>query len=133
MERVKLENTSRRADVVDIYVAAQVKALRSLRGMSQQELAYHTGVTFQQIQKYEKGINRLSAARIHQIADVLNTDISVFFPISKDESKNKKISNNFLDNETILLMKLFQEIKDLDVKQSLLKLLQMNGREAYQE
>ncbi len=128
-----MENTSRRADVVDIYVAAQVKALRSLRGMSQQELAYHTGVTFQQIQKYEKGINRLSAARIHQIADVLNTDISVFFPISKDESKNKKISNNFLDNETILLMKLFQEIKDLDVKQSLLKLLQMNGREAYQE
>jgi transcriptional regulator with XRE-family HTH domain len=132
MERVKLENTSRRADVVDIYVAGQVKALRSLRGMSQQELAFHTGVTFQQIQKYEKGINRLSAARIHQIADVLNTDISVFFPISKDEPKNKG-SNNFLDNETILLMKLFQEIKDSDIKDSLLKLLQMNVPQAHQE
>lgn len=131
-----MENTNRRADKVDFYVAHQVKTMRSFRGMSQQELARRIGVTFQQIQKYEKGINRMSAARLHQIADILDTDVSVFFPVAKknEDSKIDKGMNvmNFLDNDTVLLLKSFQQINDKDMRDVLTKILQSSVEGAKQ-
>ncbi|MDR0556206.1 MAG: helix-turn-helix domain-containing protein [Holosporaceae bacterium] len=63
---------------LDSYMGSRVKARRSFLGMSQEKLGKYLGVTFQQIQKYEKGSNRISASTLYNIARVLAVDISFF-------------------------------------------------------
>ena len=64
---------------VDVHVGGRVKAGRTLIGMSREELGEHVGVTFQQFQKYEKGVNRIAASRLWVISLVLGRPISWFF------------------------------------------------------
>ena len=66
-------------DAVDVYVGARVRALRKLRGMSQTALAEQIDLTFQQVQKYERGFNRVSASMLYRIAGVLDTVPAEFF------------------------------------------------------
>ncbi|WP_106796045.1 helix-turn-helix transcriptional regulator [Rhizobium sp. H4] len=66
-------------DPVDIIVGRNIRQLRALRRVSQLELGDALGLTFQQIQKYEKGTNRVSASKLHQIAVFLDVEISVLF------------------------------------------------------
>lgn len=67
------------ADPVDVAVGARIRLLRKLKGLSQQALAEATGVTFQQIQKYERGANRVSASMLARIAKTLNVPVSEMF------------------------------------------------------
>ncbi len=64
---------------IDAYVGAQIKRRRTAVGMSQTELANHLGITFQQVQKYEKGSNRVSASRLYEIAELLGVQLESFF------------------------------------------------------
>lgn len=64
---------------VDIYVGSKVKARRLIMGMSQEELAKSIGLTFQQVQKYERGTNRISVSRLVDICKVLKVQIDYFF------------------------------------------------------
>ncbi len=64
---------------VDVHVGGRVKAGRTLIGMSQEELGKHVGLTFQQIQKYEKGMDRIAASRLWQFSLILGQPISWFF------------------------------------------------------
>ncbi|SCB57988.1 Transcriptional regulator, contains XRE-family HTH domain [Rhizobium aethiopicum] len=66
-------------DPVDIIVGRNIRQLRAIRRVSQLELGEALGLTFQQIQKYEKGTNRVSASKLHQIAVFLNVEISALF------------------------------------------------------
>nr|WP_210289857.1 helix-turn-helix transcriptional regulator [Rhizobium sp. BK196] len=66
-------------DPIDIIVGRNVRQLRARRRVSQLELGEALGLTFQQIQKYEKGTNRVSASKLHQIAVFLGVDISELF------------------------------------------------------
>jgi len=66
-------------DPIDVEVGAKIKARRRLLGMSQDTLAARLGVTFQQVQKYEKGTNRVSASRLVVIANTLGLPPSYFF------------------------------------------------------
>ena len=59
----------------DVQVGIRIRAMRMDRGMSQSELGDALGVSFQQVQKYEKGINRVSAVRLQQIAGILKTSV----------------------------------------------------------
>ena len=67
-------------DPRDLEVARRVRARRLELRMSQETLADHLGLTFQQVQKYEKGTNRIGAGRLQRIAEILNADVSGFFP-----------------------------------------------------
>jgi transcriptional regulator with XRE-family HTH domain len=67
------------ADPVDVAVGARIRLLRKLRGLSQQALAQASGVTFQQIQKYERGANRVSASMLARIAAALGTPVADLF------------------------------------------------------
>jgi transcriptional regulator with XRE-family HTH domain len=67
------------SNVIDAYVGARLRMRRVMLGMSQSTLGRHLGVTFQQIQKYEKGANRISASRLQQTARVLEVSPSYFF------------------------------------------------------
>jgi len=67
------------ADPIDIAVGARIRLLRKVRGLSQQALAEAAGVTFQQIQKYERGANRVSASMLSRIATTLQAPVSEMF------------------------------------------------------
>lgn len=67
-------------DEVDAYVGARIGLRRSALGLSQTALAQQLGISFQQVQKYETGQNRISASRLHRAATVLGTSVESFFP-----------------------------------------------------
>src|ERR1700738_5122834 len=69
----------KRPDPVDVEVGHRIRIERLARGLSQTALANQLGVTFQQVQKYEKGVNRVGAGRLARIAEVLGVPISFFF------------------------------------------------------
>ena len=64
---------------VDIHVGARVRERRSLAGMTQRQLSASVGLTLQQIQKYERGTNRISSSRLYEFAKVLGMPVSYFF------------------------------------------------------
>jgi transcriptional regulator with XRE-family HTH domain len=64
---------------IDVHVGAKLRELRMQRRVSQMELAGRVGVTFQQIQKYEKGVNRISASKLFELAECLGVEVQEFF------------------------------------------------------
>ena len=64
---------------LDAAVGARLRSARQLAGMSQTDLALRVGVSFQQVQKYEKGMNRIGASRLQQFAEILNVSVAFFF------------------------------------------------------
>jgi transcriptional regulator with XRE-family HTH domain len=71
---------------IERHVGDRLRLARRALSLSQEALAEQLGVTFQQVQKYEKGINRISAGRLHQVAEILDVPVSYFFPDSADGS-----------------------------------------------
>ena len=77
-----IEKTDREAkhnSPIDVHVGARMRLRRTLMGMSQERLGDALGLTFQQVQKYERGVNRVSASRLYDLARVLDVPISFFF------------------------------------------------------
>ncbi|CAN7522290.1 helix-turn-helix domain-containing protein [Rhizobium sp. LjRoot254] len=114
------------SDPVDVSVGRQIRLLRQQRDLSQTALADSIGVTFQQVQKYEKGSNRVSASRLVQIAKVLGADVSVFFKgIEMPESNNDNLpSGELFTRQGLALLKAFHAIKDNRLRLKMLALLQ---------
>ena len=77
---------TRKSGPLDAMVGARISMLRVNRGMSQAMLAERIGVTFQQMQKYERGANRVGASRLSQIASVLGVSVGELFESSRAES-----------------------------------------------
>ena len=74
---------------IDVHVGDRVKVRRVELGLSQTQLGQALGITFQQVQKYEKGANRISASRLQQVSDILKVPASYFFKGSPGEMKAK--------------------------------------------
>ncbi len=70
---------TRRPNPIDAHVGSRVRMRRMLLGMSQEKLGEHLGLTFQQVQKYEKGINRIGASRLYDMAKVLGVAVQFFY------------------------------------------------------
>lgn len=66
-------------DPIDVHVGGRMRLRRMMIGMSQEKLGDHLQLTFQQVQKYEKGANRIGAGRLYRVAKVLGVDVSFFF------------------------------------------------------
>ena len=73
-----MNEVKKKPDPIDIHVGSRVRLRRTMMGMSQEKLGDSLGITFQQIQKYEKGTNRMGASRLQNIAVVLNTPVAFF-------------------------------------------------------
>ena len=82
---------SKSANSIDVHVGRRVRGRRLAVNMSQEKLAGKLGITFQQVQKYEKGTNRIGASRLHHIAQILDVSVSYFFEGTGNESKYSKI------------------------------------------
>ena len=78
---------------VDRSVGRRVRMVRVSRGMSQTALASQLGLTFQQLQKYEKGTNRISASKLYDIARILGVEVATFFEDAADPEKLAAISD----------------------------------------
>jgi transcriptional regulator with XRE-family HTH domain len=80
----------RRAGPEDVDIGRKIRALRLQRGLSQSGLGDGIGLTFQQVQKYEKGTNRVSASRLQRIADLLDVPVTFFYGGMGARSRSKK-------------------------------------------
>lgn len=119
---------------IDAYVGSRVRMRRLMLGMSQERLADRIGVTFQQVQKYEKGTNRIGASRLQTIAAVLAIPVSFFFqqdssqPLTTDGIGTfdglEDLSDFLTSKEGLGLNKAFMKITDPSVRQSVLMLVQ---------
>lgn len=115
------------ADEIDGVIGENLRRFRTLRGMTQAELASEMGITFQQVQKYERGFNRLSASRLFKASQVLETDPSALFEgMSAGKRKilirKTKEQTNF-DKLDLHIIKVLRTIKNPDVKKKALALL----------
>jgi len=94
MEKRKTKGTP---DNVDVHVGQRLRTRRSLLGMSQEKLAEAIGLTFQQIQKYERGINRVSAGRLFQFSKILDVPVGYFY--DQIGGEDSSLANGLSDNE----------------------------------
>jgi transcriptional regulator with XRE-family HTH domain len=119
---------------IDKHVGSRVRMRRVLVGLSQERLGESLGVTFQQVQKYEKGTNRIGASRLQQISSVLNVPISFFFedaPVDAgkagdgfSESAGSDYVVDFLStSEGVSLTKAFVRIRDAKVRRRIIDLV----------
>jgi len=120
---------------VDVHVGQRIRARRILLGLSQEKLGHAVGLTFQQIQKYEKGANRVSASRLFQFAQTLCVPVSYFFDGFDDEgtpTTTRRVSkrafretapHELSRRETLELVRAYYRIRDPNVRSSIVRLL----------
>ena len=117
---------------IDRHVGSRVRMRRMLIGMSQEKLGEALGLTFQQVQKYEKGTNRIGASRLHRIASVLGVPIEFFYEGAPHgsatatgfaESSSTYVSDFLSTGEGVQLMKAFLAIKDPKIRRKVVELI----------
>ena len=116
---------------VDVRVGSRVRLQRTLLGLSQEKLGEAVGLTFQQIQKYERGANRIGASRLHEFSQILDMPVSFFFdgmdqnvqkpPSQQRRNKKKKVNQeDYLQKrETLELVRAYYRIPDALVRKRL--------------
>ncbi|SCX07856.1 transcriptional regulator, y4mF family [Agrobacterium sp. DSM 25558] len=121
---------------IDIHVGSRIRLRRVMLGLSQEKLGDGLGITFQQVQKYEKGTNRVGASRLQHISELLDVHISYFFEGVPDAGNDRTVAvpsalSQFLNSkEGISLAKAFSAIKDVRVRRRVLELVQSLGGNA---
>ena len=110
--------TRRDPNFVDVHVGSRIRMRRQFVGMSQEKLGELLGITFQQVQKYEKGSNRISASRLYYTAKILGVPVQFFFEelpgseerSSQDEAREQDtVLSSLMNAEGIVLAKAFRE------------------------
>lgn len=131
-----MDNTGRRQKAekpnpVDVHVGARVRLRRTLLGMSQEKLGDAIGLTFQQVQKYERGANRIGASRLYELARVLDVPVSYFFEEFGEAGPSGGLSeqvaepyqsNPMMKRETLELVRAYLRISDPQIKRRLFDL-----------
>ena len=129
---------------IDIHVGSRVRLRRMMLGMSQEKLGEALGITFQQIQKYEKGTNRVGASRLQNISSILNVPVSFFFEDAPGEQADSQTglaeasSSNYVvdflsSSEGLQLNRAFVKIGDPKVRRKLVDLVKALAAESETE
>ncbi len=112
---------------IDKHVGAKIREARRIRGLSQTQLgeALSPAITFQQIQKYEKGTNRVSASRLWEIARALNVDVLYFFESATAPGENDRVLRSvpnadevYFSSDEIELVQLYRQVEGAHLKGS---------------
>jgi len=121
-------------NAIDAYVGERVRLRRKLLGMSQVSLSESLGITFQQLQKYEKGVNRVGASRLQRIAEVLGVPIGFFFDEEKSRAAGLRLSADtdevahfIASKEGLALTRAFIAIENPNIRRRLLALARSLG------
>jgi transcriptional regulator with XRE-family HTH domain len=91
------EKGSRRPNPIDVHVGSRVRFRRMLLGMSQEKLGEKLGLTFQQVQKYEKGINRIGASRLFDLSQVLGVPVQFFYEEAPASEPQQLVPHGFAE------------------------------------
>jgi transcriptional regulator with XRE-family HTH domain len=121
-------------DPIDRYVGSRVRMRRLMLDMSQEKLGNELGITFQQVQKYEKGTNRVSASRLQEMSYILQVPVPFFFEgapqiagrVGKGaEAPSPAYISDFLANsDGLKLVRAFTQISDAKLRRSLVRLVE---------
>jgi len=150
MSRGQLANGDKesRPSPIDVHVGSRIRLRRTLLGMSQERLGEALGLTFQQVQKYERGVNRVGASRLFDLARVLDVPISFFFDDLSDANSLatsgrravgfEQSQDGFTDEtlnrrETLELVRAYYRISDPAVRKRVFDLIKSMGPAATTE
>lgn len=128
------QQARRSVNLVDAHIGSRIKLRRVMLGMSQELLGSKVGLTFQQIQKYEKGVNRVSASRLYQFSIVLGVPIQFFYdemppsvtrdgPYTLGEEEGTRLSEFLRSREGIEASMALSKISNKDVRRALVELM----------
>lgn len=136
------ERGSRKPNPIDAHVGTRVRLRRMLLGMSQEKLGEHLGLTFQQVQKYEKGVNRIGASRLFDLSRVLGVPVQFFYDEAPADLVDAAVAPGFSERPTesyvieflstregLELNKAFVKIADPRVRRSVVELVRSLGGE----
>lgn len=128
-----MQESKKKPNPIDTHVGSRVRLRRTMLGMSQEKLGEALGITFQQVQKYEKGSNRIGASRLQHISDVLNVPVAYFFedapgsPAQTGSGMNETGSDYVVDflstSEGLQLNRAFVRIADPKVRKRVIDLV----------
>jgi transcriptional regulator with XRE-family HTH domain len=121
---------------IDIHVGRRMRARREMCGMPQKELAKQLGISFQQVQKYESGANRISASKLWQLCDVLDVVPGYFFEglsgararTGQGDSASENDATSRSARQVLDLNQAFQKIPDSRVRRQVVQLVKSLGR-----
>jgi transcriptional regulator with XRE-family HTH domain len=129
----------KQANPIDIQVGNRVRIRRMLIGMSQERLGDLLGLTFQQVQKYEKGVNRIGAGRLFEVSRILNVPIDFFYegvstqPGAGEPESAPPVMEFVSSGEGLQLALAFMKIKDAKVRKRVLDLVKSLAEEESQK
>lgn len=134
---VLASKSSARAEIkeANVRIGKKLRALRESCGVTQMKLAAGLGVTFQQLQKYEKGENRISAGTLYMVSKKLNKPIDYFYNdmeivLDDSEKKVQSLEDCLFEKELRLLNKNYSRISEPEMRKSIMLLVrQMSGQE----
>ncbi|CVI59885.1 MULTISPECIES: helix-turn-helix domain-containing protein [Agrobacterium] len=129
-----MTENKKKPNPIDIHVGSRIRLRRTMLGMSQEKLGESLGITFQQIQKYEKGTNRVGASRLQNISGILNVPVSFFFedapgdqaggtPGMAEASSSNYVVDFLSSAEGLQLNRAFVKIADPKVRRRLVDLV----------
>lgn len=131
--------TKKSPNPIDKHVGSRVRMRRMMVNMSQEKLGEKLGITFQQIQKYEKGTNRIGASRLQQIANVLGVPVGFFFegaPVPDGSAKGFSeaaspayVSDFLATSDGLALTKAFMKVTDSKVRRRIVDLVEAMAAE----
>jgi len=124
-------STGKRPNPTDVFVGSRVRMRRKMLGLSQEKLGDKLGITFQQVQKYEKGTNRVGASRLKAMAEALDVPISYFFPDSPpqdgqagmQEDGAAYLTDFMTTSDGLELGRHFTRIQDIKTRRKLIELV----------
>ena len=117
---------------IDVHVGSRIRLRRTMIGMSQEKLGESLGITFQQVQKYEKGTNRVGASRLQNISAILNVPVSYFFEDAPggdasaggfEENSASQVVNFLSTTEGLQLNRAFVKVSDPKVRRRIIELV----------
>ncbi len=123
------EAPNTRIDYVDRHVSTKLRMRRIMLGLSQQVLGTEVGVSVQQIQKYEKGSNRVSSGKLYHFSNLLEIPITYFFEDLNDKNSSDKTAEPLKgydtahEREILTLVKAYNEIPDIQLRKKILDLV----------
>ena len=132
----------KQANPIDVQVGNRVRIRRMLIGMSQERLGDLLGLTFQQVQKYEKGVNRIGAGRLFEVARILNVPIDFFYEglsttsqpgMGETDVAAPPVMEFISSGEGLQLSLAFMKIKDTKVRKRVLDLVKSLAEEEEQK
>lgn len=126
-----------RPDPVDSHVGSRVRLRRTLLGMSQEKLGNAVGLTFQQIQKYERGLNRIGSSRLYQFSKVLDVPVAFFFdempgdmgsqPSLASQVQQATYDENMSRRETLELVRAYYKVENRNTRKRIYELVKAIG------